>query len=179
MNSDLALQVWKHPFQCVVGVRQACFRMVIESPQQRHITLDTQVCASQSWPHIRWRLAFYSLVVNPFVDDVLVLLVPKNVNSLNTFIEIFDKVIIYKFASTYVCSEYSFFQPLQSATFCGLLLSIPLCYSCSSIHFLTLLTAVVCQGDITHIVAHRYWILLEEWVQPTHPSFLCKAKFQL
>lgn len=79
-----------------------------------------------------------------------------------TFIEIFDKVIIYKFASTYVCSEYSFFQPLQSATFCGLLLSIPLCYSCSSIHFLTLLTAVVCQGDITHIVAHRYWILLEE-----------------
>ena len=53
MNPDLCLEVGEEPLKSVVGVRETGLRMVVESPQKRHITLDAQICASQSGMHVR------------------------------------------------------------------------------------------------------------------------------
>ena len=46
MDSDLTFQVGEQAFQGVVGIGKSAFRVVVESPQQWHITLYTQVCAA-------------------------------------------------------------------------------------------------------------------------------------
>ena len=76
MNPDLCLEVGEEPLKSVVGVRETGLRMVVESPQKRHITLDAQICASQSGMHVRRCPALDSPVMNPLVDHIPVLVVP-------------------------------------------------------------------------------------------------------
>lgn len=76
MDSDLCLEIGEGPLKGVIGVREASFRMVVESPQERHIALDAQIRASQSWTHVRRRSALDSPVKNPLVDHIPVLVVP-------------------------------------------------------------------------------------------------------
>ena len=48
MDSDLRLEVGEEPLKGVVGVGEASLRMVVESPQERHVALDPQIGAPQS-----------------------------------------------------------------------------------------------------------------------------------
>lgn len=76
MNPDLCLEVGEEPLKGVVCVGKPCLRMVVESPQERHIALDAQVCAAQSRAHVRRRFPLDSPVMNPLVYHVPVLVVP-------------------------------------------------------------------------------------------------------
>ena len=76
MNPDFCLEVGEEPLKSVVGVRETGLRMVVESPQKRHIALDAQICAPQPRTHVRRYPALDSPIMNPLVDHIPVLVVP-------------------------------------------------------------------------------------------------------
>lgn len=41
MDSHFSLEIREQPLKSIISVWEPCFRMVIESPQQRHVSLDT------------------------------------------------------------------------------------------------------------------------------------------
>lgn len=46
MYSDFGLYVREQTFQSIIGIGKACFRIVVERPQQRHVALYAQIGAA-------------------------------------------------------------------------------------------------------------------------------------